>query len=268
MAAEEYHRIPAILREGVSPHEVPRFFHLLGRFQRAVIKKWFESIVECDVDTVKLYHSSFALCVDLPIPRKLAKEILSTNTEMFEGATGLILAALVDAVSVATYLVENGAVIEEMTGFGMDTALMVAGRRGNIGMVRYLCSVGADVNTTTRQSEAYSNTEAPVAFEALIRKQTEVLEYLAYFGADLYEDGPRNMSGDVVSVVRCCLMEGRFGMEAMESGLKRRFDLIKSCLSKLVPSDIDIVQNVAVVIFDEFLNPLYPPYLKELMEDE
>ena len=183
-----------------------------------------------------------------------------------EGATGLVIASLVNSVKIAKFFVENGADIEFKTKFGGDTALMHASKRGNVEIVKYLLDKGANINATTTESEAYSNTSSHVAFETLNSGKLNVLEYLAYFGADLYFEGPSNMSGEKVNVIRLCLMNDRLGMDEMKNGLKRRFDLIKQCLSELVSSDIDIMDSISSIICDSYLNPTSDDYISELID--
>merc|ERR1711971_1187353 len=126
---------------------------------------------------------------------------------------------------------------------------------------------GANINATTTESEAYSNTISHVAFETLNAGKVEVLEYLAYFGADLYTMGPNNMSGERVSVMRLCLINEQLGMQQIKKGLQQRFDLIRTCLSKLIASDLDEMQPIVKIICDDYLNPTNDDYVSELVDE-
>merc|ERR1712130_699966 len=176
------------------------------------------------------------------------------------------IASLANSTKIAKFFIENGADIEFKTEFGGDTALMHAAKRGNIEIVKFLLENGADINAKTTESEAYSNTYSHVAFETLNGNKLNVLEYLAYFGADLYMKGPDNMSGEKVSVIRLSLINDRLGMQHIKNGLKQRFDFIKKCLSKLISSDFDIMDNISSIICDEYLNPTRDEYVNELIE--
>lgn len=277
MKAGDYHRIPAILEHGITPQVIPKFFGLMEDFRIKIVKKWFESITYQDLDTIKKYHTTFGIPIDLPIERKLCKQILETKFEHLQGASGLVIASLVGSVSIVKYFIDNGANIEFKCKFGDDTALLHAGNRGNVDVVKYLCDVGADINATTSHSEMYAHTTSPVAFEALVHEKLDVLEYLTYFGADIYCDnnngtefcckGPKNTVGKTVSVIHLCLAEEGKGLKEIKNGLKKRFDLIKQCLSKHFPSDMDIMSNIGLVICDQFLNPTQQEYINWLQDE-
>jgi len=270
MQQKRFHDIPSIIARGVSPAIVPTFFSLMETFRMQIVRQWFDSIAYQDLSTLRDYHARFGVPIDLQIPRVLIKSTLSTEFEHLDGATGLVLAAIVNNVEIMRFFVDNGADIEYRCKFGNDTALLHAAARGSVDAVRYLCTIGADVNTTTTNSDAYSSDcRVPVAFEALTHCQLECLECLTYFGADLYLSGPHSSSsggGTMVSVIHLCLSERNTGMQAIKNGLKRRFDLIKQCLRTQFPSDINVEHNIATVICEQFLNPTYEPYLTELTE--
>merc|ERR1712129_514870 len=130
-------------------------------------------------------------------------------------------------------------------------------------VVRCLCESGAQIDATTTQSEAYRETTSHVAFEALMHAQSEVLGYLAYYGADLYVKGPRNLGGQTVTVMRACLMEERFGLEAMRDGLERRFEIVRKGLEKWIEG----VDDVARVICRDFLDPTNATYIEQLVDE-
>ena len=160
------------MENGLSPDAIPKFFGVMDDFRITIIRKWFESITYQDLDTIKQYHESFNIPIDMPIPRKLSKQILETDFEHLENATGLVIASLANSVSIVKYFVENGANVEFKCKFGNDTALMHAANRGSIDVVKYLLNeANADKNTTTTHSEMYSDTTSPVAFEALVHKK-------------------------------------------------------------------------------------------------
>ena len=182
---------------------------------------------------------------------------------MCPGATGLMIASLVGYVEMVRFLVAKGARVERKLAFGDDTALMTAAKRGHLEVVRVLCEAGADIDATTTQSEAYRETRSPVAFEALMHGQTAVLRFLSYYGADLYLRGPSNLGGETVSVMRACLMEERFGIEAIKQGLDRRFALVTRALQPWIEG----VDDVAAVICREFLDPTNAAYVEALVEE-
>eukprot|EP00483_Globobulimina_turgida_P007392 UN07406 len=198
---------------------------LMEEFRMIIIKKWFEAITYHNMELICQYHNIFGINIDLQIPRKMVQEILETEDEHLAGATGLIIASLVGALQIVKYFVDHGADIEYELKFGHDTALIYATRRGNISVVKYLLDVGANINAITMQSEAYADTACPVAFEAVIHGEKDILQYLTYDGADLYLIGPTTISG-TVSVMRSCLMDENHDItDAINDGLNIRFDL-------------------------------------------
>ena len=212
----------------------PNFFQHLKRFHDEIIYEWFKSITYGDLTRMKKLHEQFGFPLDFKISRNLLQKLLTDKYESLEDANGLIIACITNRIEMIQYLLDNGSNIEFCLPFNCETALFNAMKFNKMESFKVLLKYGANINTTTTQSECYDNTNTPIGFESIILKKGSFLNELCYYGCDLVYSGPKNISGrgNMVNILQCAINE-EYGLEYIKSGLNKRYNLIKEYIFEL-----------------------------------
>ncbi|ETO04499.1 hypothetical protein RFI_32898 [Reticulomyxa filosa] len=169
-----------------------------------------------------------------------------------------------------TLLIENRANIEHSASMGEKTALMHACLEGHYLVAEYLLKKGANVNTRTNQSEEFSDTTSPLAFEVAHFGRGEILELLTYWGADLL-CGPKNISYNTISVLEYVGYKETHKKKMLpylKQGLEKRAAWIKECLRSVFSPIENIFVEIANIIssYSDPTTTLDPTQIAQLTE--